>query len=104
MIQASVIVATLVSLLEKLADLLIHWRISQGTKITGAPSASILDRVGAVVDKWGSTEFPGMTPEQANRERRNAVLDELKEIGIDVGEKYARWLIESVLIRKQADS
>lgn len=100
MIEASVIVAAIVSLLEKLADLLIYWRISKGSTIQGV--GSVLDRVGAVVDKWGATDFSGMTKEQANKERRDAVLKELQAIGIDVGEKYARWLIESVLIRKQA--
>lgn len=103
MIDLSVVIAAVVSLLERLADLLIQWRIAKGSQITGAPSASVLDRIAAIVDKWGATEFPGMTKEQANRERRNAVLNESRLIGIDLSEKYLRWLIESALIRKDAE-
>lgn len=103
MIDLGVVIAAVVSLLERLADLLIQWRIAKGSQITGAPSASVLERMAALVDKWGATDFPGMTKEQANKERRAAVLREAKLIGIDLSEKYLRWLIESVLIRKDAE-
>lgn len=100
--NVGIILSAIVSLLEKLADLLIAWRTSKGSQVVGVGSA--MDRFAAIVDKWAATDFPGMTKDQANAERRSAVLNEARQVGFDLSEKYLRWMIESVLIRKEAGS
>lgn len=100
MINIGVVISAIVSLIERLADLLIQWRISQGSKVTGV--GSIIDRVEAVVDDWAIRVPPTelVTKKAVDDWRRDGVTQELKTIGVDVAGKYIRWLIESVLIRK----
>lgn len=95
------ILELIVSLLGKLADLLIQWRTSQGAVVVGVGDA--FTRIEVLVDKYAAKEYPGLTKDEANAARRREFLEELKVVGIDIGEKYARWMLESVLIKKEAE-
>lgn len=94
------ILSLIVSLLTKLADLLIQWRKAQGEEVIGV--GDVFTRIETIVDRYAQKEYPGLSKDEANAMRRKEFLEELKVTGIGISERYARWMLESVLIAKEA--
>jgi len=97
--MSSVAVAEMIiGALLSLASWLVRWRRQQDdeqTQIQGV--GSILDRIAAIVRMVEDLS------EERGQDKMRLVLEELPRRGIVLRERDARWLVESALLKMEAD-
>lgn len=91
----------LISLLEKIADLIAEWRSNRGDgSVEGV--GSLAARVDAIVQRQNArTDLARYEKQDANAIRRRDALDEMEAIGIHLRERDRRLLLEAALVRDE---
>lgn len=89
----------LISLLEKIADLIAEWRSNRGDgSVEGV--GSLAARVDAIVQRQNArTDLAAYEKQDANAIRRRDALDEMEAVGIHLRERDKRLLLEASLVR-----